>query len=83
MSKLSAARLAEIAALTPYSPSINGVPVIPDLLAEIERLQGLIKQAEWAGERGVESGDCPWCGASAMYDKNRHEPTCPAFGSAV
>lgn len=54
---------------------------IPDLLAEIERLNGLIKQAEWAGDRGVECGDCPWCGASEMYDKQRHEPDCPAFGS--
>jgi hypothetical protein len=50
---------------------------IPDLLAEIERLQGLIKQAEWAVL--IDSlAFCPWCNGT---DPGPHEPTCPAFGS--
>jgi hypothetical protein len=56
---------------------------IPDLLAEIERLQGLITQAEWEEVdfdtvQGQPKRRCPWCRGAEWRG---HMSTCPAFGS--
>jgi hypothetical protein len=59
---------------------------IVDLIAEVKLLQGLIKQAEWDSVNGW-CVQCPWCrafwGASIPVPERKHEPTCPAFGSAL
>lgn len=55
---------------------------VPALLAEVRRLQGLIKQAEWDGHPGWDENfrSCPWCGASGPFCvETPHDPTCPAF----
>jgi len=51
---------------------------VPALLAEVRRLQGLIKQAEW--KRGQFGDLCPWCFG---LEVNGHKAACPAFGSAT
>jgi hypothetical protein len=62
--------------------ALGGSPTsdVVALLAEVRRLQGLIKQAEWDGGDGhryeVESC-CPWCCA---HQSRGHESDCPAFG---
>ncbi len=46
--------------------------------AEVTRLRGLVKDAEWTGKPGY--GDhvwCPWC--SRDDDKKPHRDGCPAF----
>lgn len=50
---------------------------VPALLAEVRRLQGLIKQAEWAGGTNdwTVEPTCPWCGG----DMPEHRPDCPTF----
>lgn len=59
--------------------------VLP-LVAEVRRLQGLIKQAEWSGSgagQGQVWEECPWCrGLLEAYGDQPagHTPTCPAFG---
>jgi hypothetical protein len=59
----------------------NGDPWARDvvrLVAEVMRLRGLIKQAEWfsgIGYHDNESG-CPWCEADGY---GKHNPNCPAF----
>lgn len=52
--------------------------LVDDLLAEIERLNGLIKQVQWSANDGGDPA-CPWCGAWA-FDK-QHHPECAALGS--
>lgn len=52
------------------------------LVAEVRRLQGLIKQAEWEGyDQGWPC--CPWCDALAFNADAVHKPTCPAFQPSV
>lgn len=51
------------------------------LLAEIDRLRDLIKEAEWSDYAEVLGGDegvCPWCGAFKC-DGDRHVDDCAAF----
>jgi hypothetical protein len=45
---------------------------VPPLIAEVRRLQWLIKQAEWAAGYGdpydhSPNGACPWCDATQTY----------------
>jgi len=55
---------------------------VPALLAEVERLRGLIKAAELTSRpdpvRGVAFG-CPWCGLRCGRDRMIHASDCPAF----
>lgn len=55
---------------------------IPRLIAEVERLRGLVKQAEWLGEGGT---SCQYCGViRVVRDTDRlreHAPWCPAFSA--
>lgn len=56
------------------------------LLAENERLRGLLRKHEWSAvDFGAEPGDfwhcCPECGVSKEYD-GRHEPGC-AWAAAL
>ena len=56
---------------------------VPALLAEIERLRGLIKAAEWSGYHETPRGDegvCPWCDVE-FYTRpeGEHAIACPAF----
>lgn len=49
---------------------------VPALVAEVRRLQGLVKQAEWF--RDSDYGNvCPWCDAISSHPN--HSPTCVAF----
>jgi hypothetical protein len=57
---------------------------VPALVAEVRRLRGLIKSAEWFHYDDVKM--CPWCGASEvreLYGIDRaarlHESDCPVF----
>lgn len=58
---------------------------VPQLVAEIRRLQDVIKQAEWAagpyyfGTPKLPAGyrTCPWC--NALMEQG-HRPACRAFG---
>lgn len=53
---------------------------VPALLAEVERLRGLIKAAEMNGCYPTEvRGNCPWCGYAPGNYKRSHAPECPAF----
>ncbi len=61
--------------------------VVPELIAEVERLRELVKDAECAGWRGpvVTPGACPWCvGEFRIFGGNGstvlHAVDCPAFG---
>jgi hypothetical protein len=52
---------------------------VPPLIAEVRRLQGLIKQAEWAAgidypHESESRGSCPWCGC-----ERPHAKFCQAF----
>lgn len=56
------------------------------LVAEVRRLRGLIKAAEWfAGVGGYDSeSGCPWCESDGFYPSSklghgRHAADCPAF----
>jgi hypothetical protein len=53
---------------------------VPALLAEVRRLQGLIKAVEWDGYNGIDC--CPWCMEPSpdALGRGGHAPTCPAFG---
>lgn len=54
---------------------------VPALLAEIERLRGLIKAAEWSAYHETPRGDegvCPWCEVEKA-DGTGHDMECPAF----
>lgn len=62
-----------------------------ELVAEVRRLRGLIKQAESAATKQVFEGgeplfpaeNCPWCGYASVLDvKRKHAPECPAFTEA-
>lgn len=48
------------------------------LVAEVRRLQGLVKAAEWASTPGGRTNDavCPWC--EQWFDAG-HAPDCAAF----
>ena len=57
------------------------------LLAEVERLRGLIAEAEYA-DHSPDGNSCPWCGVVARgqrYSFQRedpdHAPNCPAFSA--
>lgn len=92
--------LARIEAIHPRHDHSHAEPAcehcsddIPKLTAEVRRLQGLIKQAEWSDCDG--GGDCcPWCQAEELVFrrgnslglglglgmvKGKHKPDCPAF----
>lgn len=58
-----------------------------ELAAEVLRLRGLIKSAEWYGGCGdmheSETG-CPWCDSDGFYQSSKfghgcHAEDCPAF----
>lgn len=53
------------------------------LVAEVRRLRGLIKSAEFCGltEWTTQARECcPWCAYNARMDtKRKHAPECPAF----
>lgn len=61
--------------------------VARDLVAEVRRLRGLLKRAEWAGYHeclGGDEGVCPWCDVEKVMGPigqppGQHEPSCPAF----
>lgn len=78
-------RAAEASAYEEFS-----VDEIDFLLAEIQRLRGLIKKAEWESYAECMDGDegvCPWCHVlraqgvvSETHDRtDSHYPNCPAF----
>lgn len=50
------------------------------LLAEVERLRGLIKAVEWVGSCCYDSF-CAWCGSPQSYDQRKtgHNDDCPTF----
>ena len=52
---------------------------VPALIAEVRRLQGVIKQVEWAASYDMTSY-CLWCNEA---EEKGHAPTCPAFGSTL
>lgn len=53
------------------------------LVAEVRRLKGLVKGAEWSGYAeclGGDEGVCPWCGnMRASLVGATHAATCHAF----
>lgn len=53
---------------------------VPELVAEVERLRGLIKHAEREGDDGLNAA-CPWCHALFFEwrQENPHTADCPAF----
>ncbi len=53
---------------------------LPAALAEIRRLRGLVKDAEWTGEDGG-LHCCPWCFATVASGLGHDASTghCPAF----
>lgn len=54
----------------------------PQLLEELERLRGLIAEAESSGNQAGDTPACPWCLAVQDPDAGRVEPhrdECPAF----
>jgi hypothetical protein len=60
---------------------------VPELVAEVRRLQGLVKAVEWRGGYDIrvdEYDTCPWCygekATAARPHAAGHKPTCPAFG---
>lgn len=48
------------------------------LVAEVRRLRGLVKQAEFSNAYGDFNGTCRWCGKDPTLG-NAHEDNCPAF----
>lgn len=61
----------------PFSPAFNEFlrhvrTDVPALVAEVERLRGLIDIVE----RHTSIAWCPWCSA---YETDRHRPDCQAF----
>lgn len=52
---------------------------VPALVAEIRRLQWLVKHVEWTDAGRYEYLTCPWCFAE---HPGPHKPTCPAFGES-
>lgn len=47
------------------------------LLAEVDRLRALVKEAEFKAEGGHwDEAVCPWCDANSF---RKHTPQCPAF----
>lgn len=72
-----------------WMPSASGLLAgsVPGLIAEVRRLQGLIKQVEWSASAGHIGGEhaCPWCRGNPECavggQPHGHKPTCPAFGS--
>lgn len=51
-----------------------------NLVAEVRRLRGLIKSAEWESEWSQSIGGgscCPWCDSGKGY--HPHDVDCPAF----
>lgn len=59
---------------------------VETLIAEVRRLRGLIKDAEWADTAAGEVESCPWCGGAAKGGKawglyEGHKPGCPAFSA--
>jgi hypothetical protein len=62
------------------------MPDVRALVAEVRRLRGLIKKAEWySGAGGFESEHgCPWCDSDGYYESShvghgKHQEDCPAF----
>lgn len=53
---------------------------VPELLAEVERLRGLVKRVEWEGDDGL-NASCPWCRAQRFEwrEQNPHDADCDAF----
>lgn len=71
----------EIQSTTQVMSLVQAARFVPALVAEVRRLQGLVKQAEWKGGDGYAYVViCPWCSARAVDEK--HKPTCPAFGES-
>lgn len=55
---------------------------VPSLLKEVERLRGLIKQAEWTTRNAAENTVCAFgcaTGDDRWRDQSRHSATCPVF----
>ncbi len=59
---------------------------VPELIAEVERLRGIIKEAERSGFFVQDDMaapfdlSCPWCEACCLWgDKLAHADYCPAF----
>lgn len=48
---------------------------VPELVAEVERLQQLVEMVEWSAGPSFE--ECPWCGVNGMQEL--HAIDCPAF----
>jgi len=58
--------------------------VARELVAEVRRLRGLVKIAEWLGpDMGRKTYSCPWCEACFAPDEDRayHDADCPAFAA--
>lgn len=51
---------------------------VAGLVADNERLRGLLKQVEFEANDGCCEGGpiCPWCGEDKGH---RHQSSCPAF----
>lgn len=50
------------------------------LRAEVERLRGLVAEAEWvSGGYMMGLPSCPWC--SYPVKEDGHSPLCPAFSA--
>jgi hypothetical protein len=59
--------------------------IAPALLAEVRRLQGLVKAAETGGPEGHDrcnTTGCPWCFEIGDHVTGpRHDPDCSAFSA--
>lgn len=53
---------------------------VAHLRSEVERLRGLIAEAEWvSGGYIMGPASCPWCAYPVKEDG--HSPKCPAFSA--
>lgn len=59
---------------------------VPELIAEVERLRGIVAMSEYCGKRGprIEPAACPWCVGEFRFSDGKssavmHANDCPAF----
>jgi hypothetical protein len=70
--------LLDIEAHRVLSPAEHDSSDYKALIAEVRRLRGLIREAEWAATCQGDS-ECPWCQAWAF--QGEHRADCPAFAN--